>query len=215
MAAAAVRGRVGRGSRAGAGRAAWCDRPGSGAGRGGRRPGRRGAAPGAVPGHPHGDRGRRRVWVRIGPLAARRQRRPPSRSRPPSTKRSCMPTRPALGRRESRPSSRSPRPARRSSHPRSIAALSALNESDARLAAVAEQLAQLGAASRSAAAEAHRLDEAGTAAEQARDRDVAGLADLEERLRLAEMEPDVDGETALAAPRCAAGRGGRGARYGA
>ena len=79
------------------------------------------------------------------------------------------------------------------------AALSALNESDARLAAVAEQLAQLGAASRSAAAEANRLDEAGTAAAQARDRDVAGLADLEERLRLAELEPVVDGETALAA----------------
>ena len=79
------------------------------------------------------------------------------------------------------------------------AALSALNESDARLAAVAEQLAQLGAASRSAAAEANRLDEAGTAAARARDRDVAGLADLEERLRLAELEPVVDGETALAA----------------
>jgi chromosome segregation protein len=79
------------------------------------------------------------------------------------------------------------------------AAVSALNESDARLAAVAEQLAQLGAASRSAAAEANRLDEAGTAAAQARDRDVAGLADLEERLRLAELEPVVDGETALAA----------------
>ena len=78
-------------------------------------------------------------------------------------------------------------------------ALSALNESDARLAAVAEQLAQLGAASRSAAAEAHRLDEAGTAAEQARDRDVAGLADLEDRLRLAELPPEDDGETALAA----------------
>ena len=79
------------------------------------------------------------------------------------------------------------------------AALSALNDSDARLAAVAEQLAQLGAASRSAAAEAHRLDVAGAAAEQARDRDVAGLADLEERLRLAELEPEDDGETALAA----------------
>ena len=77
-------------------------------------------------------------------------------------------------------------------------ALSALNESDARLAAVAEQLAQLGAASRSAAAEARRLDEAGAAAEQARDRDVAGLADLEERLRLAELEPEDDGEIALA-----------------
>ena len=102
-----------------------------------------------------------------------------------------------------RRSSRQPRPARGSSHPRSTGALSALHESDARLAAVAEQLAQLGAAARSAAAEARRLDEAGAAAEQARDRDLAGLADLEERLRLAELEPEDDGETARpSATRC-------------
>jgi chromosome segregation protein len=77
-------------------------------------------------------------------------------------------------------------------------ALFALNESDARLAGVAEQLAQLGAASRSAAAEACRLDEAGAVVEQARDRDVAGLADLEERLQLAELEPEDDGGEAVA-----------------
>ena len=69
-------------------------------------------------------------------------------------------------------------------------ALDALHESDARLSAVAEQLAQLGAAARSATAEAARLDDARDAAEQARDRDLAGLSELEERLRLAEAGAD-------------------------
>jgi chromosome segregation protein len=68
-------------------------------------------------------------------------------------------------------------------------ALAALNESDARLAAVAEQLAELGQASRSAAAEAERLESARAEAELARDRDLSGLAELEERLSLAEDEP--------------------------
>ncbi|MCW2523044.1 MAG: chromosome segregation protein, partial [Frankiales bacterium] len=68
-------------------------------------------------------------------------------------------------------------------------ALAALNESDARLNAVAERLAQLAQAQRSAEAEAQRLDLARSAAEQARDRDLVGLAELEERLRLAESEP--------------------------
>ncbi len=74
------------------------------------------------------------------------------------------------------------------------AALSALNESDARLSAVAEQLAELGQAVRSALAEAARLDAARNDAEQARDRDLAGLSELEERLRLAENQPDEHGE---------------------
>ncbi len=69
------------------------------------------------------------------------------------------------------------------------AALAALNESDARLSAVAEQLAELGQAARSASAEAERLDRARTDAADARDRDLAGLAELEERLRLAEAQP--------------------------
>ena len=69
-------------------------------------------------------------------------------------------------------------------------ALDALHESDARLSAVAEQLAQLGESARQAGAEATRLDEARAAAEDARDRDLAGLSDLEERLHLAETQSD-------------------------
>ena len=68
-------------------------------------------------------------------------------------------------------------------------ALDALHESDAKLAAVAEQLAQLGQAARSASAEADRLDRARGAAEQARDKDLEGLVEMQERLRLAEVEP--------------------------
>jgi chromosome segregation protein len=67
--------------------------------------------------------------------------------------------------------------------------LAALNASDARFSAVAERLAEIGQVARAAAAEANRLDDARIAAEQARDTDLAGLADLEERLRLAEAEP--------------------------
>jgi len=67
--------------------------------------------------------------------------------------------------------------------------LAALNESDARLNAVAERLAQLAQAERSATGEAERLELARLAAEQARDSDLAGLVELEERLRLAEAEP--------------------------
>ncbi len=69
------------------------------------------------------------------------------------------------------------------------ATLAALNESDARLNAVAERLAQLAQAERSATGEAERLDLARQAAEQSRDADLAGLVELEERLRLAEAEP--------------------------
>jgi chromosome segregation protein len=69
-------------------------------------------------------------------------------------------------------------------------ALHALNESDARLSAVAEQLAELGQAARSATAEAARLEQARSDAEQARDRDLAGLTELEERLHLAETQPN-------------------------
>jgi chromosome segregation protein len=68
--------------------------------------------------------------------------------------------------------------------------LSALNESDARLNAVAERLAQLAQTERSATGEAERLELARTAAEEARDADLAGLVELEERLRLAESEPN-------------------------
>jgi chromosome segregation protein len=67
--------------------------------------------------------------------------------------------------------------------------LSALNESDAQLSAVAEQLAALGQRARSAQAEAERLDRARSEAEFARDRDLAGLAELAQRLELAEESP--------------------------
>jgi chromosome segregation protein len=73
-------------------------------------------------------------------------------------------------------------------------ALAALHESDARLSAVAEQLAQLGQAARSASGEAARLDAARATAEQARDRDLAGLWDLEERLHLAQTQSDEPAE---------------------
>jgi chromosome segregation protein len=69
-------------------------------------------------------------------------------------------------------------------------ALASLHESDARLAAVAEQLGQLSAAARSARDEATRLEKALADAEAARDRDLEGLAALEQRLADAEAAPD-------------------------
>ncbi|HSK25403.1 MAG TPA: chromosome segregation protein SMC [Jiangellales bacterium] len=69
-------------------------------------------------------------------------------------------------------------------------ALSRLHESDAELAAVAEQLGRLGSAARAAAEEAARLAGAARDAEAARDRDLAGLADLEARLAAAGDDPD-------------------------
>jgi chromosome segregation protein len=69
-------------------------------------------------------------------------------------------------------------------------ALEALHESDAKLSAVAERLAQLGQVARSAGAEAARMDEARAKVDAARDRDLAGLAELEERLDLAELASD-------------------------
>jgi chromosome segregation protein len=73
--------------------------------------------------------------------------------------------------------------------------LAKLHESDAAMAALSEQLGQLSSTARSAYDEAQRLRQAIAEAEEARDRDVAGLADLEHRLELAaetmdEMEPD-------------------------
>jgi chromosome segregation protein len=73
--------------------------------------------------------------------------------------------------------------------------LARLHESDAAMAAVAEELGQLSASARSAHGEAERLRHAITAAEQARDSDLAGLADLEYRLERAsdtEYEPEPD-----------------------
>jgi chromosome segregation protein len=68
-------------------------------------------------------------------------------------------------------------------------ALAALHESDARMAALSEQLGLLTSAARAAEAEAGRLEQAQVRAEEARDRDLSGLAELEERLALAEQAP--------------------------
>ena len=72
------------------------------------------------------------------------------------------------------------------------AALAALHESDAAHSAVAEQLSELGAAARSAAAEAARLEDSRAAAEIARDADLADLAELEERWQAAALTPSAD-----------------------
>ena len=74
--------------------------------------------------------------------------------------------------------------------------LARLHESDASMAALAEELAQSSAAARSAHGEAERLLAAVAQAEQARAADLSGLADLERRLELAghsndEVEPDL------------------------
>jgi len=69
------------------------------------------------------------------------------------------------------------------------AALDQLHDSDARMAALAEQLGLLASAARAAEAEAGRLEQARLRAEEARDRDLSGLADLEGRLAAAEATP--------------------------
>ncbi len=74
-------------------------------------------------------------------------------------------------------------------------ALAKLHESDAAMAAVAEELGQLGSLARSSKAEAERVDQAIAAAEQARDNDVAGLAELEQRLAAAADAPEEEPDT--------------------
>jgi chromosome segregation protein len=69
------------------------------------------------------------------------------------------------------------------------AALEALNASDATMAALGEQLGLLASAARAAEAEAGRLEQARVRAEEARDKDLSGLAELEERLAAAEAAP--------------------------
>jgi chromosome segregation protein len=73
------------------------------------------------------------------------------------------------------------------------AALDRLHESDARMAAVAEQLGQLGASARAARGEAERLEQAVVAAGEALDTDREALTGLAARLAAAEAAPD-DGE---------------------
>ena len=69
-------------------------------------------------------------------------------------------------------------------------ALTRLHESDARMAAVAEQLGQLGQVARAAAAEAQRLGLALVAAQNARETDMAAVAELQQRLDSAQVEPE-------------------------
>ena len=78
------------------------------------------------------------------------------------------------------------------------AALAELHDSDARMAALGEQLGVLASAARAAEAEAGRLEQARLRAGDARDRDLSGLAELEERLAAAEQAPlDTDPGTGL------------------
>jgi chromosome segregation protein len=81
-------------------------------------------------------------------------------------------------------------------------AMAKLHESDATLAAVAEELGHFGSQARAARAEADRIASAILAAQEARDADLAGLADLEQRLASAQDatgdEPDTTERERLA-----------------
>lgn len=68
-------------------------------------------------------------------------------------------------------------------------AAAARKESESQRNAAGRRLAELGAAARSAKAEADRFGQSRFQAEQARDRDLAGLTDLEERLQTAQSTP--------------------------
>ncbi|MDT0202915.1 chromosome segregation protein SMC [Nocardioides sp. AE5] len=82
-------------------------------------------------------------------------------------------------------------------HKRVDVALAKLHESDATLAAVAEELGQHGSQARSARGEAERLERAIVAANEAREKDLAGLADLEARLASAEEAPEEEPDTSV------------------
>ncbi len=76
-----------------------------------------------------------------------------------------------------------------------VRTLAALHHSDARMSAVAEELGRCGAAARSAAAEADRLDRQRAAAESVREQHLSTLSDLEDRLfvvRAQEAPQEVD-----------------------
>ncbi|MGO4258292.1 AAA family ATPase, partial [Marmoricola sp. RAF53] len=75
-------------------------------------------------------------------------------------------------------------------------ALAKLHESDAALAAVAEELGQYGSQARSAKAEAARLEQAIASAQESHTKDLAGLAELETRLANAEDAPEDEPDTA-------------------
>ncbi|WP_425552028.1 chromosome segregation protein SMC [Kribbella koreensis] len=73
-------------------------------------------------------------------------------------------------------------------------ALARLHESDASMAAVAEQLAQFGSLAKASRGEAQRMAEAIAAAAEERDKNLSGLADLEKRLSDVEQYGDEDGD---------------------
>ncbi len=81
-------------------------------------------------------------------------------------------------------------------HKRVDVALAKLHESDATLAAVAEELGQYGSQARAARGEADRLAQAIEKAEEARAQAVTGLTDLEARLTTAEEAPEEEPDTA-------------------
>ncbi|MDX6295291.1 MAG: chromosome segregation protein [Kribbellaceae bacterium] len=72
--------------------------------------------------------------------------------------------------------------------------LARLHESDAAMAAVAEQLAHFGSLAKASRGEANRMAEAIAVAEAERDRNLSGLADLEQRLADAEQYDDDGGD---------------------
>ncbi|MCX6401547.1 MAG: chromosome segregation protein SMC [Propionibacteriales bacterium] len=74
-------------------------------------------------------------------------------------------------------------------------ALAKLHESDATLAAVAEELGQHGSLARAARAEAERMTEAIAQAETSREQALVGLAELEQRLASAEEDGEEEPDT--------------------
>ncbi|MDI9899906.1 chromosome segregation protein SMC [Rhodococcus sp. IEGM 1409] len=74
--------------------------------------------------------------------------------------------------------------------------LAALNESDAAMSAIYEQLGRLGQAARVAHAESDRLTSQRVRAEEGRGESLTKLADLEERLRVAETDGNAPGHGA-------------------
>lgn len=76
-------------------------------------------------------------------------------------------------------------------------ALAKLHESDATLAAVAEELGQFGSQARAARGEAERLAQAIEKAEEARTQAGAGLAELEARVASAEEAPEEEPDTSI------------------
>ncbi len=84
---------------------------------------------------------------------------------------------------------------------RADVALARLHESDAAMAAIAEELGHFGSQARAAKAEAARIDVAIAAVQEARAADLSGLADLERRLAAVDGAGGPATATSLASPR--------------